>query len=234
MSAMTENEQLDDLKSFLKKYGSKVLSLILVALIAFFAWQYWQNKNTAKLQKQTAKTAMFMDEARALGDQPDAKAFAALAASAESILQEDPDSVQALQAQLVMAKQAYNKNDYALAERILTKAESSKLKDEGLRSILLIQLADTQLAQKKFDVALKTLDKVQEDTFKATVDEARGDIYVAKNDIANAKKAYQAAWNTLIERKQERQILQIKLESVGVLVEDPDLERPILTHVDEL
>lgn len=36
------------------------------------------------------------------------------------------------------------------------------------------------------------------------------------------------------ERKQERQILQIKLESVGVLVEDPQIERPILeTQVEE-
>ncbi len=48
------------------------------------------------------------------------------------------------------------------------------------------------------------------------------------------KKAYQAAWDSLLERKQERQILQIKLESVGVLVEDPQIERPILeTQVEE-
>ena len=70
--------------------------------------------------------------------------------------------------------------------------------------------------------------------FKATADEARGDVYVAKNDTENAKKAYQSAWNTLVERQQERQILQIKLESVGVLVDDPKVERPILdTQVDE-
>ena len=62
----------------------------------------------------------------------------------------------------------------------------------------------------------------------------KGDVYVAKNDIENAKKSYQAAWDALLERKQERQILQIKLESVGVLVDDPDFERPILeTQVDE-
>lgn len=43
-----------------------------------------------------------------------------------------------------------------------------------------------------------------------------------------------SAWETLIERKQERQILQIKLESVGVLVDDPEVERPILeTQVDK-
>ncbi len=55
-----------------------------------------------------------------------------------------------------------------------------------------------------------------------------------KKDIENAKKSYQSAWNELLEQKQDRQILQIKLESVGVLVEDADIERPILdTQVDE-
>ena len=59
-------------------------------------------------------------------------------------------------------------------------------------------------------------------------------MYVAKNDIENAKKSYQSAWDALVERQQERQILQIKLESVGVLVDDPEVERPILeTQVDE-
>ena len=62
----------------------------------------------------------------------------------------------------------------------------------------------------------------------------RGDIYVAKKDNASARKAYQSAWDNLLERKQERQLLQIKLESVGVLVEDPQIERPILeTQVEE-
>ena len=80
----------------------------------------------------------------------------------------------------------------------------------------------------------RTLAVVTDPAFKATADEARGDVYVAKNDIENAKKSYMSAWETLIERKQERQILQIKLESVGVLVDDPEVERPILeTQVDE-
>ena len=41
-------------------------------------------------------------------------------------------------------------------------------------------------------------------------------------------------WDDLAKRKQERQILQIKLESVGVLVDDPEIERPIIdTQVDK-
>ena len=49
----------------------------------------------------------------------------------------------------------------------------------------------------------------------------------------NAKKAYQSAWDQLVERKQERQILQIKLESVGILVDDPEIERPLIETAAE-
>ena len=40
--------------------------------------------------------------------------------------------------------------------------------------------------------------------------------------------------DNLVETKQERQILQIKLESVGVLVDDLEVDRPIIeVEVDE-
>jgi predicted negative regulator of RcsB-dependent stress response len=35
MSALSDEEQLDNLKSFTKKYGSAIISGILIALIAF-------------------------------------------------------------------------------------------------------------------------------------------------------------------------------------------------------
>ncbi|OTG84751.1 YfgM family protein [Acinetobacter sp. ANC 4648] len=232
MSAMTGEEQLDGLKSFIQKYGSAMLSGVLIALIAFFGWEYWQKKTLATDQVQTAKVQQLMDDAKAASGNE--KAFVALAGVADKIVKDDPNSVQALQAQLVMARLAYDKADYATAERELKKVENSQIKDAGLVQLVKIRLADAQLAQKKYDEALKTLSSVTEPAFKATAEEAKGDVYVAKNDTENAKKAYQTAWNTLLERKQERQILQIKLESVGVLVDDPELERPILDiHVDE-
>ena len=232
MSAISDEEQLDSLKSFFKKYGSAMVTGVLIALIAFFGWEYWQKKTLAENQNETAKVQQLMDDAKAVGGDP--KASAALITSADKIVKDNPDSVQAIQAQIVMAKLAFDKNDYATAERELKKVENSKLKDAGLLQVVKLKLADTQLAQKKFDEALKTLSVVDEPAFKASAEELKGDIYVAKNDIDNAKKSYQAAWSAVVERKQERQILQIKLESVGVLVDDPELERPILeTQVDE-
>lgn len=230
MSAMTDDEQLESLKSFTKKYGSSIIIGILVALIAFFGWEYWQKKNLAESQMQTAKVQQLMDEAQAADDD----AFAKLSETADKIVKEAPDSAQAIQTQLVMAKLAYDKQAYAAAEKALQKVENSKVDDKGLVQVVKLRLAYAQLAQKKYDAALKTLDAVTEPAFKATADEARGDIYVAKNDIENAKKVYQSAWDALIERKEERQILQIKLESVGVLVDDPEIERPIIeTQVEE-
>ena len=224
MSALSDDEQFDSLKSFTKKYGSAMISGILIALIAFFGWEYWQKKNLAVSQTETAKVQQLMDSARTVqGD-----AFSQLSTAADSIMKESPDSVQAIQAQLVMAKLAYDKADYAKAEKALKKVENAKDGDAGLLQVVKLRLAYAQLAQKKYDEALKTLTAVSDPAFKATAEEARGDIYVAKNDIENAKKAYQNAWNTLVERKEERQILQIKLESVGVLVDDPEIERPIL------
>ena len=231
-ASLSEEEQLEGLKSFTKKYGSAIISGILIALIAFFGWEYWQKKNLAESQMQTAKVQQLMDDARNVQANPNA--MTELTEAADKIVKDDPDSAQAIQTQFVMAKLAYDKGDYAGAEKALKKVENSKVKDSGLTQIVKLRLAYAQLAQNKYDDALKSLALVTDPAFKATADEARGDVYVAKSDIENAKKAYQSAWNALIERKQERQILQIKLESVGVLVDDPEIERPILeTHVDE-
>ena len=230
--SLSDEEQLDQIKSFAKKYGSAMISGILIALIAFFGWEYWQKKNLAEAQNQTAKVQKLMDEAKAVSGQPNA--LATVSEAADKIVKDDADSVQAIQTQFILAKLAYDKQDYAAAEKALKKVENSKVKDAGLVQIVKLRLADAQLAQKKFDEALKTLSSVTEPAFKATADELRGDIFVAKKDNASARKAYQSAWDNLLERKQERQLLQIKLESVGVLVDDPEIERPILdTKVDE-
>ena len=231
MSTLSDQEQLDGLKSFAQKYGSAVLSGVLIALIAYFGWSYWQKKNLAEAQVATAKVQQLMDEAAAAQGKD---AFLNLSKTADAIVKEAPDSVQAVQTQLLMAKLAYDQNDYVAAEKALQKVASSSLDDQGLMTLLKIRLADAQAAQKKYDEALKTLSPLNEASFKAVIEEARGDIFVAKNDRTNAQKAYQAAWDDLVAHQQERQILQIKLESVGVLVDDPDIERPVLqTQVDE-
>lgn len=233
MSALSDEEQLNSLKNNTKKYSSTVISGVLIALIAYSGWTYWQNKQQGEAQLQTAKVQQLMDQAATV-DVKDDNAWNSLTKTADEIVKNYPDSVQAIQTQLMLAKLAFERNDYATAEKALMKVENAKVDDQGLIHVVKLRLAYSQLAQDKFDAALKSLSAVTDPAFKATADEARGDVYVAKNDIENAKKAYMSAWDGLLERQQERQILQIKLESVGVLVDDPEIERPILeTQVEE-
>ncbi|WP_298142106.1 tetratricopeptide repeat protein [uncultured Acinetobacter sp.] len=227
MSALSDEEQLNSLKNNTKKYSSTVISGVLIALIAYSGWTYWQNNQQGEAQLQTAKVQQLMDQA-AIVDVKDDNAWNSLTKTADEIVKNYPDSVQAIQTQLMLAKLAFERNDYATAEKALMKVENAKVDDQGLIHVVKLRLAYSQLAQDKFDAALKSLSAVTDPAFKATADEARGDVYVAKNDIENAKKAYMSAWDGLLERQQERQILQIKLESVGVLVDDPEIERPVL------
>lgn len=55
MSAMTDDEQLDSVKSFFKKYGSAMVTGVLIALIAFFGWEYWQKKLWLKIKMKQPK-----------------------------------------------------------------------------------------------------------------------------------------------------------------------------------
>ena len=233
MSALSDDEQLNSLKDNTKKYGSTVVSAVLVALIAYSGWTYWQNKKLGEAQLETAKVQQLMDQAATV-DVKDSNAWNNLTKTADEIVKKYPDSAQAIQTQFMLAKLAYDQGNYAAAEKALKKVENSKVDDAGLVQLVKLRLAYSQLAQNKFDDALKSLAAVTEPAFKATADEARGDVYVANNDVENAKKAYMSAWDALVERKQERQILQIKLESVGALVDDPEIERPVLeTQTDE-
>ena len=227
MSALSDEEQLNSLKNNTKKYSSTVISGVLIALIAYSGWTYWQNKQQGEAQLQTAKVQQLMDQAATV-DVKDDNAWNSSTKTADEIVKNYPDSVQAIQTQLMLAKLAFERNDYATAEKALMKVENAKVDDQGLIHVVKLRLAYSQFAQDKFDTALKSLSAVTDPAFKATADEARGDVYVAKNDIENAKKAYMSAWDGLLERQQERQILQIKLESVGVLVDDPEIERPVL------
>lgn len=239
MTAMTDDEQKEQLKSFFKRYGSPILVGVLLALCGFFGWEWWHKNQQVKSSNLTVQYQNLLNQTAAASQ--DKTAYSKFTADANAIVSADPDSAQALQAQLILAKLAFDKKDYATANKVLTQASNSKVDDEGLKAIAKLHLAQTLLAQNKLDDALKTLDSIKTTGFTPTVAEAKGDIYLAKNDTEAAKKAYQQAWDELVKREQPRELLQIKLANLGVQVEDPKFESPVQTpsqptpqnHVDE-
>ena len=226
MVAMTDDEQKEQMKSFAKRYGSPIVTGVLLAVTAAFGWQWWEKNQSVTSSNATVQYQNILNKA---GSSNDDKAFAALKAEAEKIISDYPDTAQALQTQLLLAQLAFDKQDYTTANTVLSAATKSKVKDEGLKAIASLRLAYTQIEQNKLDDALKTLDSIKIVEFSPSVQEARGDIYVAKQDLESAKKAYQAAWDALVKREQPKELLQIKLANLGVLVEEPTIDSPIQT-----
>lgn len=225
---LSDEDQVDRFKGFLKNYGNAVISGILIALIVFFGWQYWQKKQATERFNRATQYQQVVDSSKRLAASPDNQAFRTQYFSqADALVKASPDSAHAMQTRFLSAKIAASKDDYATAEKQLMAATKSAVKDEGLKQLAWLRLASMQLAQGKNDAALASLKQVTDPAFSASANETRGDILVQKNDIAGAKTAYQAAWKALTVREEPRQLLQVKLESLGVEVPELKIDGPI-------
>lgn len=225
---LSDEELVDRFKGFLKTYGSAILTGILIALIAFFGWQYWQKKQAVERYNLATQYQQVVDASQRLAANPDNQVMRTQYFSqADALVKANPDSAHALQTHFLSAKIAAAKGDYAVAEKQLLAASKSQVKDEGLKQLVWLRLSYMQMAQGKYDAALTSLKSVTEAAFLPSANEAKGDILVQKNDLPGAKAAYQAAWDALAKREEPRQLLQVKLESLGVTVKDLDIEGPI-------
>ncbi len=228
MTAYTDEEQVDRLKGFLKAYGSALVSGVLIALIGFFGWKYWNNKQAADRFKQATEYQQVVEAGQRLVMAPDDKAaHTQFYAQTDALVKKSPDSGYAVQALFLSARIASSKQEYALAEKQLSKVTASAIKDEGLKQLAWVRVAYMQAAQAKYDAALNSLKNVTNEAFVPSANEAKGDILLLKKDNAGAKAAYQAAWDALAKREEPRQLLQVKLESLGVSVPDLKIDGPI-------
>ena len=233
MTTLSDEELVDRFKGFLKTYGGAILTGVLIALIAFFGWQYWQKKQAVEHYNLATQYQQVVDSSQRLSANPDNQTLRTQYFSqADKLVKDSPDSAHAVQAQFLSAKVAANKGDYVTAEKQLAAATKSQVKDDGLKQLAWLRLAYMQMAQGKYDAALTSLKSVNDAAFIPSANEAKGDILVQKNNLAGAKTAYQAAWDELVKREEPRQLLQVKLESLGVTVKDVAIEGPIRKPVE--
>lgn len=225
---LSDEEQIDRFKGFLKSYGSAMVTGILIALIIFFGYQYWMKKQAIERFNLANQYQQVVDAGQRLGSDPQNQAARTQYFSqADKLVKANSDSAYAIQTQFLSAKLAAAKGDYATAEKQLTAATQSKTSDEGLTQLAWLRLAYMQAAQSKNDAALASLTHVTDVAFLPSANEAKGDILLQKNDVKGAQVAYQAAWDELAKRQEPRALLQVKLEGVGVNVPDLKIDGPI-------
>lgn len=230
----------------LKQYGGYIVSAIMLVLAGYFGWSYWQ-KHGGNID-----TAAANDFAKIQSDQNNIETLTTQAASdskaqaqlttAQTNLDKDlsefvakhDNSVYTWQALMLQAKQQTDKNDLKAAAATLQKASQLTLKDDGLKAIAILRQAQVLLSDNQADAAQKRLQSPLPAAFEASKLEILGDIANQQGDKKAAATHYQKAWQLIEQRNQnnpnpqDRALLRIKMESLGLSVKQPDLTGGVL------
>jgi predicted negative regulator of RcsB-dependent stress response len=205
---LEEQEQLETLKGWWKDNGNMVVStltLVLVVLAAWQAWNYYQ-------RNQAAQASGLYDAVQKAAGANDLKQ---VRESAGAILEQYPRTAYAAMAALVSAKAHFQGGDLKTAHAQLAwVAENAK--DEALQDIARLRLASVMLDEKAYDDALKVLDVKHGAAFDAQFLATRGDVLVAQGKYDEARGAYTAALDKTDAKDGGMSgFIQLRLDALG-------------------
>ena len=210
---MTDDEQLQVLKRWWKENGKSLVLIISLVLIAYFVWQWW----SAHQRDYAEGASAIYDELAEVIVTPNGEDLSDEKRKTAQFLIEQLQtdyarSLYAVNASLLAAKLAVDDGDLTIAETQLNKALAQG--DEDTNVITTIRLARVYLAQEKYDAALALANYDKDDTFTGLFAVLRGDIFVGKGELDNAKSAYTQALNTLPGDSIQRRLTEMKLSDL--------------------
>ena len=135
---------------------------------------------------------------------------------------------------MLQAKKQSDSENYKAAVATLQQASQIKLDDAGLTAIATLRYAQALLANGQADEASKVLTVPLPPAFESSKNELLGDIANVKNDKVKAGEFYQKAWAGIEARnktqasKEDRALLRLKLEGLGISVTAPDLDNVVV------
>lgn len=188
----TEEEQLEQLKNWLRENGRSLVLGIVIAVAAVFGWRAWQDHQrnqeaSAALNYQNLLEAMHnIDQS----DEPAVEMLATANTLADALKTEHARSGYAQLAALIKARLLLEKEDAAAAEEELRWVLAQKPKPE-LAALTRLRLAKVLLARGEPDAALAQLQ--QPGGYAFAYAHVRGDVLHAKGDAAGARAAYEEA-----------------------------------------
>jgi len=209
---LEEQEQLDQLKAFWKRYGNLLSWLLIAVLGAYAAWNGW---NWYQRDQAAKSSAMFdqLDKAAQAGDAEQAgRVFA-------DMKERYPRTAFTEQGGLVAAKVQVDKGKPDAALEILAWIGTNAAEAE-YRTVAKLRAAGILLDQKKYDDALKQLDDASAPDFVALVADRRGDVLLAQGKKDDAKAAYTKAWQAMDAAIGYRRLIDAKLTALGAAPAD--------------
>ncbi len=209
---LEEQEQLDELKHFWKRWGDLITWLLIVVLGGYAAWMGWQSYQV----KQAAQSAVLYDtvERAALSND-----IALLDRSVGDIKDKFASTTYAQQAALLAARVYQDKNRASDAKTQLVWV-IDKASDEGYQALARLRLAALLIEEKAYDEARKQLTAKTPEAFATLMADRLGDLAMLQSQPAEAVQQYKNAWKGLEPSAEYRRLVAVKLAALGADPED--------------
>jgi predicted negative regulator of RcsB-dependent stress response len=204
---LQEQEQLDALKAFWKQYGNLITWTVILALLAFAGWRYWQHRQA---QQGLEAGAMYEELDRAV----DAADLDRTARVLADLQQRFPKTAFAAQGALLAARLQAEKGQADAAKASLGWLLST-VEDVDFQAMARLRLAVVLADAGQHDEALKTLDAPLPAPYEALQADRRGDVLALKGDKPGALAAYQRAYAAMSEQVGYRGLIEAKMGALG-------------------
>jgi predicted negative regulator of RcsB-dependent stress response len=204
---LDEQERLDELKAWWKRWGNLVMLGLAVVIAAAAGWRYWQNR-TLTQGLEAAAVYEKLTQSLAANDAKGAREAGAM------LIDQYQGTAYAPRAALLLAKLNVGTRDLKSAQTQLEWAAANS-KEPAVKDLARLRLAGVQFDLKQHEAALKTLSGTHSDAFAPRFDDLKGDVLLAQGKRAEARAAYQAAFAKMQEDNPYRNIVELKLDALG-------------------
>lgn len=204
---LEEQEQLDQLKHFWKKYGNVISWVLIVVMGAYAGWnayQYWQ-------RKQSTQAAAMADEVERVASGGD---IAKIERAFGDMKDRFGGTAYAQQTGLMVAKVFFEAGKADAAKSALEWV-ASKASDDAYRAVARIRLAGLLAEAKSYPEALAQLGASMPSEFEPLAADRKGDILALQGKSAEARAEYQKAFKGFDAGSGYRRLVEIKLDALG-------------------
>jgi predicted negative regulator of RcsB-dependent stress response len=209
---LEEQEQLDELKHFWKRWGDLITWVLIAVLGAYAAWMAWQSYSL----KQAFQSAALYDTVERAALSNDA---ALLDRSVSDIKDKFPSTTYAQQAALLAAR-VYQGQDRKADAKVQLAWVIDQTSDEGYQALARLRLAALLIDDKAYDEARKQLTAKTPEAFAPLMADRLGDLAMLQAQPAEAVQHYKTAWKGFEPNAEYRRLVAVKLAALGADPED--------------
>lgn len=204
---ITDDEQVEKLKSWWKKNGSSVIFGIVLGLGIVAGVNYWQGYAATRAERASALYEKMMID-YAAGNKEESENVGA------NLIENYAATPYAGKAGLFMAKLSFEKNDISSAKAQLQWTVDNAVETATAHTARL-RLGRLLLSEKRYDEVESQIKVKEYEGFQSEYKELEGDLRVAQKRFEDAHTAYQEALAALPEGSNYGDMLVMKLDAVA-------------------